>query len=115
MKIDKIDKFDWHDGVLGEVQIAPKERSTDGFAFIINALLYPTPDDRMRKPYRFTFSGTGLLSLCCDFHELRMNRGAGNISYGYVKEQSKAKAFWLHLVDGHITFKFKSVKIETLS
>ncbi len=111
----KIDKLYWHDGILEDVFFAPIERSKDGFTFVLRASLYPTPKDSKRQPYKLTFTGNGLLSLTCDFHELRENKAAGNIGYGYVKEQPGGKVFWLHLVDGHITFRFKSVRIEELS
>jgi hypothetical protein len=111
----KIDDVYWHDGVLGEVRFAARDRSAGGFTFIMLASLYPTDLDSRRQLYKFTFAGSGLLSVTCDFHQLRENRGAGNIGYGYAKEQPDGKVFWLHLVDGHITFKFKSVKIEQLS
>ena len=81
----------------------------------MHASLYPGPQDRTRQSYKFTFVGSGLLSLSCDFHELRTNKWAGNISNGYAKEQPNGQVFWLYLADGHITFKFKSVKIEKLS
>ena len=111
----KIDDVNWHDGVLGEVRFAPRERSADGFTFVLHASLYPTDKDSQRRLYKLTFAGSGLLSVTCDFHELRENKGAGNIAYAYCKKQANDKVFWLHLVDGHITFRFKSVKIEAIS
>ena len=111
----KLDKLHWHDGILEDVFCAPVERSKGGFTFVMRASLYPTPQDSKRQRYKLTFTGYGLLSLTCDFHELKENKGAGNIGYGYAKEQADGKVFWLHLVDGHVTFKFKSVKIEEIS
>jgi hypothetical protein len=81
-----IDKIFWHDGVIGEVLVAPKDRSADGFTFTMHASLYPTPQDRLRQQYK----SRSLAAVCYLFAAISMSSGKTEVLVIFLTHTSKS-------------------------
>ncbi len=104
----------WHDGILENVGVAlgMKHQATEALTLAVS--LYPTEDAKKRTLMNLNFLGVSRLSINCDLNELKDNRGAGNISNGYVKqsEPDGENVFRLYLVDGYIELACKDMTLS---
>ena len=92
--------IEWHDGNLFEAKFETDYK--DKSCFVIIAEFYEEPINATTKE-RYVITCDGLFSITfnCDVEELFENKAAGNISNGYLKENTLR----VYLCDGYLEVK----------
>jgi hypothetical protein len=92
----KLNEFFWHDGNLANITYSINRRGRA--KLIIEASFYKDNDAPKRETYKITCNNVSRHNITLDTKELAENMFAGNISNGYVKDNT----LWLYFSDGLI-------------
>jgi hypothetical protein len=96
-----INNLFWHDGNLLDALFSIDKRGT---SFVkITASLYKDEQSSNRTSFQINCEGVSRFSSMLDANELKDNMSAGNISSGYLKENT----LWIYLSDGLIEVQAK--------
>lgn len=100
-----LDNFFWHDGNLIDVSFAIDKEGKSGVQ--VTALFYRDEKATSRDTYQIRCKGISRFNCTLDFDELTRNMFAGNISGGYLKENT----LWLYFTDGLLEIHAKQFRL----
>jgi hypothetical protein len=99
--------IEWHDGNLFDVKIQIDYNGESNIVIIVE--LYEEPINAVnRDRYLITCKNLFSFNFNCDVEELFDNKSAGNISNGYLKDNTLR----IYLCDGYIEIKANQFNIE---
>lgn len=109
-QIKHANSLEWHDGIFQKMEI----ECADAIVVKIFLDLYGGGNERDCVIVEFYDVADIVSSI--DGWELSDNRGAGNVSNGYIKKigRSNRYKFHLYLSDGYINLTFQRLKISDL-
>ena len=110
MKLSKVEKLYWHDGVISGFQFLPNYEKTS--EFLISVHLFKDPENTSeRQPIEIKCKNVKRFLATCNIFELKDNSGAGNILDGWVTENT----LFIHLFGGLLEIEAKKYIIKTLT
>jgi hypothetical protein len=89
-----LEKLFWHDGNLIDVSFTINKKGASSVQ--ITALFYKDGQAKGRETYQIKCDGVSRVNCTLDSEELKNNMFAGNISNGYLKENT----LWIYVTDG---------------
>lgn len=106
MDFKQVESFYWHDGILTNFPFS----LSDIPSVLISVKLYENQNAVDRKSVTLQFNDVEHTSFSVNSFELNDNQSAGNISNAYCKKilDSNRFQFFMYLVDGYISFAFKT-------
>lgn len=87
----EFDNLFWHDGNLIGINFVIDSKGKSSLE--IGALFYKDEDAQNRNAYIIRCNGVSRFNTTLDSAELKLNAAAGNISSGYLKENT----LWIYL------------------
>jgi len=104
-----INKVFWHDGLLTSMSLDIDKSGKS--KLVLTAELYDDGESAKRNRYKLSCKGVVRSNLALDFIELKDNMFAGNISNGYLKNNT----LWLYFSDGMLEVTANKFKINKLT
>jgi len=101
-----LSEANWHDGRLVEVAFSIDKKGRSAVRLIV--LLYKNEQAPIRDTCQIDCSNVSRFNCTLDALELKDNMAAGNISNGYVKDQT----LWLYFSDGILEVHAKRMRIS---
>ena len=89
-----LDNFFWHDGNLIDVSFSIDKKGKS--VVRLTALFYKDEQAPSRDTYQIKCEGVSRFNCTLDCAELKDNMSAGNVSSGYLKENT----LWVYFTDG---------------
>lgn len=100
-----LDNFFWHDGNLIDVSFAIDKKGKSGV--LVTALFYRDEQAPSRDTYQIKCESVSRFNCTLDSEELKTNMFAGNISSGYLKENT----LWVYFTDGVLEIHAKKFRL----
>jgi hypothetical protein len=100
-----LDNFFWHDGNLIDVTFTIDKKGQSGV--LVTALFYKDEQAPSRDTYKIKCEGVSRFNCTLDSEELKKNMFAGNISNGYLKENT----LWVYFTDGLLEIHAKKFRL----
>lgn len=109
--MNNIEEIIWHDGILLDFKI----RFGKSISVVLIVKVFESDEASSRKKLKLTFNNVDFINCSADTYELIDNSNSGNVSNGYIKNDSSSKRnkFFLYLLDGIINFHFSNVEITS--
>jgi hypothetical protein len=100
-----LDDFFWHDGNLIDVSLFIDKRGKS--VVQLTALFYKDEQAPSRDTYQIKCEGVSRFNCTLDCAELKNNMFAGNVSSGYLKENT----LWVYFTDGLLEIHAKKIRL----
>ena len=100
-----LDNFFWHDGNLIDISFFIDKKGKS--VVQLTALFYKNEQAPSRDKYQIKCEGVSRFNCTLDCAELKINMFAGNVSSGYLKENT----LWVYFTDGLLEIHAKKIRL----
>jgi hypothetical protein len=101
-----LDDVFWHDGKLGDITFSIDKKGISNVK--ITALISKNEQASSREHYQIKCEDVSYFNCTLDATELKKNMSFGNISNGYLKENT----LWIYFADGVLEIRAKKFYLE---